>query len=128
LKTAVLTYLQKTPHALDGRGLNDLCASFQASVCDVLVGKTNAAVSATGVNRVVVAGGVACNNGLRRAMERLADERGLELHIPSQSLCTDNAAMIAVPGDFYLNRGITVGHDLDALTVWRLDGLAARLG
>ncbi len=128
LKTSVLTYLQKNPNALGGRGLNDLCASFQASVCDVLVGKTNAAVSATGVKRVVVAGGVACNKGLRRAMEKLADDLGLELHIPSPALCTDNAAMIAVPGDFYLSRGITGDPDMDALTVWRLDGLAARLG
>jgi len=43
-------------------------------------------------------------------------------------LCTDNAAMIAVPGDFYLSRGIIGEPDMDALTVWRLDGLAARLG
>lgn len=127
LKTSVLTYLQRIPNSLEGRGLNDLCASFQASVCDVLVGKTNAAVSATGVKRVVVAGGVACNRGLRKAMERLADEKGLDLCIPSPALCTDNAAMIAVPGDFYLSRGITGDRDFDALTVWRLDGLAARL-
>jgi N6-L-threonylcarbamoyladenine synthase len=127
LKTAVLTYLKKNPSALDGRGLNDISASFQASVCDVLVGKAKAAVTATGVKRLVVAGGVACNNGLRRAMEKMGKELGLELHIPSPALCTDNAAMIAVPGDFYLSRGITGDHDFDALTVWRLDGLSERL-
>ncbi len=128
LKTSVLTYLQKTASAVDGGRLNDLCASFQSAVCEVLAAKTAGAVSATGVKRLVVAGGVACNSGLRKAMEGLAAVRGLELHIPSPALCTDNAAMIAVPGDFYLARGITGDADLDALTVWRLDGLAARLG
>ncbi len=127
LKTSVLTYLQKTAHAADGGRLNDLCASFQSAVCDVLAAKAAGAISATGVKRLVVAGGVACNSGLRKAMEGLADGRGLELHIPSPALCTDNAAMIAVPGDFYLARGITGDADLDALTVWRLDGLAERL-
>jgi N6-L-threonylcarbamoyladenine synthase len=127
LKTAVLTYLRKAPLSLDHGMINDICASFQASICDVLVSKTAAAVAATGVKRVVVSGGVACNNGLRREMAKLADVKGLELHIAKPALCTDNAAMIAVPGDFYLSRGITGDHDLDAITVWPLDGLAKRL-
>ncbi len=127
LKTAVLTYLRNSPFSLEQGRLNDICASFQASICDVLVKKTAAAVAATGVKRVVVSGGVACNNGLRREMTRLADALGLDLHIPKPELCTDNAAMIAVPGDYYLSRGITGGADLDVLTVWPLDGLAKRL-
>ncbi len=127
LKTSVLTYLRKHPRALEEGMLNDLCASFQASVCEVLVAKTAAAVSATGVKRVVVAGGVACNTGLRREMEKMAVSLGLELHIPSPLLCTDNAAMLAVPGDYYLARGISGGRELDALTVWPLDLLAQRV-
>ena len=126
LKTSVLTYLRKELLSLEQGRLNDICASFQASICDVLVKKTAAAVAATCVKRVVVSGGVACNNGLRREMARLADAQGLELHIAKPALCTDNAAMIAVPGDFYLTRGIIDGTDLDALTVWSLDGLAKR--
>ncbi|ABQ26489.1 tRNA (adenosine(37)-N6)-threonylcarbamoyltransferase complex transferase subunit TsaD [Geotalea uraniireducens] len=127
LKTSVLNYLQKNPAAADGRALNDLCASFQAAVCDVLVSKTAAAVSATGIKRVVVAGGVACNNGLRREMSRLAELKGIELHIPSPLLCSDNAAMIAVPGDYYLSNNILSGFDIDALPVWPLDSIASRL-
>jgi N6-L-threonylcarbamoyladenine synthase len=127
LKTAVLTYLRKDPEAKEGYRLNDLCASFQAAVCEVLVEKTALAVAASGVKRVVVAGGVACNSGLRREMERLALLKGLELHFPSPPLCSDNAAMIAVPADYYLVHGITGGPELDALPVWPLDSLAERV-
>jgi N6-L-threonylcarbamoyladenine synthase len=126
LKTAVLTHVNKFPDAKDA-GINDLAASFQAAVCEVLTHKTAAAVAATGIKRVVVAGGVACNSGLRRSMQEFAAKQGVELSMPSPLLCSDNAAMIAVPGDFYLNAGFTSGFDLDALPVWPLDRLAARL-
>jgi N6-L-threonylcarbamoyladenine synthase len=126
LKTAVLTHVNKFPEA-KGAGVNDLAASFQAAVCDVLTKKTAAAVAATGIRRVVVAGGVACNSALRLYMGRFAAEQGVELSIPSPGLCSDNAAMIAVPGDFYLNAGFKSGFDLDALPVWPLDRLAVRL-
>ena len=127
LKTAVLTHVQKFPESKEA-GINDLAASFQAAVCEVLTKKTAAAVAATGIKRVVVAGGVACNSALRLAMRRFADDNGVELAIPSPKLCADNAAMIAVPGDFYLNAGFRSGFDLDALPVWPLDRLALRLG
>jgi N6-L-threonylcarbamoyladenine synthase len=125
LKTAVLTHLNKHPEAREA-GLNDLAASFQEAVCDVLTKKTAAAVAATGIKRLVVAGGVACNSGLRRSMRAFADRQGVELFIPAPSLCADNAAMIAVPGDYYLSSGFRSGFDLDALPVWPLDRLAAR--
>jgi N6-L-threonylcarbamoyladenine synthase len=127
LKTAVLSHVQKNPAVREGSALNDLCASFQAAVCEVLASKTRAAMEATGIERVVVAGGVACNSALRRVMGRLAEEEGVTLYIPSPSLCADNAAMIAVPGDYYLSKGITSGLGLDALPVWPLDRMAERL-
>jgi len=126
LKTAVLTHVTKHPEAA-GAGLSDLAASFQAAVCEVLTRKTAAAVAATGIKRVVVAGGVACNSGLRRSMGNFAAEAGVELSMPSPLLCSDNAAMIAVPADFYLGQGYASGFDLDALPVWPLDRLAVRL-
>jgi len=127
LKTSVLTWLQKNPEAKSGQELNDLCASFQAAVCDVLVGKTALALERTGVRSLVVAGGVACNSGLRSAMERLAGQRGVTLHIPKPALCADNAAMVAVPGDYYLCRGLAGGRDLDALPSWPLDRITREL-
>jgi len=126
LKTAVLTHLGKHPEAA-GAGINDLAASFQAAVCEVLTKKTAAAVAATGIKRVVVAGGVACNSGLRRSMAAFAEAQGVELSMPSPLLCSDNAAMIAVPADYYLANGYRSGYDLDALPVWPLDRLAVRL-
>lgn len=127
LKTAVLTHVQKHPDVRQGEALHHLCASFQTAVCEVLVSKTAAAVAASGIRRVVVAGGVACNSGLRRALAQLAVREGLELHIPSPSLCADNAAMVAVPGDFYLSSGLAGGLEIDALPVWPLDAISARL-
>jgi N6-L-threonylcarbamoyladenine synthase len=126
LKTAVMQFVRKNPESVGGRSLHDLCASFQAAVCDVLVGKTKAALRDTGVDHLVVAGGVACNSGLRAAMGELARETGVTLCIPSPVLCTDNAAMLAVPADYYLRNGIRSGLQLDAKTVWPLDSLDER--
>ncbi len=126
LKTAVLTHLRHHPDAAEGQALNDLCASFQAAVCEVLVHKTRAALRETGVRRLVVAGGVACNSGLRREMAAMADTEGVILHIPSPALCADNAAMLGVPGDFYLSAGYRSG-TIDAIPTWPLDAMAARL-
>ncbi len=126
LKTAVLQFVQKNPASSEGAALHNLCASFQAAVCDVLVEKTKAALRDTGIERLVVAGGVACNSGLRQGMHDLAREAGVELFIPSPVLCTDNAAMLAVPADFYLQNGIRSELQLDAKTVWSLDSLAER--
>ena len=121
LKTAVMQFVRKNPGSEGGEALHNLCASFQAAVCDVLVGKTRAALLDTGIEHLVVAGGVACNSGLRAAMGALARETGVQLSIASPILCTDNAAMLAVPGDYYLRNGIRSGLQLDAKTVWSLD-------
>ena len=121
LKTAVLTLVRKEGDGVkEGQPLRDLCASFQAAVTDVLAAKTAAALNVEGIKRLVVAGGVACNSGLRAGMAGLAAREGIELFIPSPLLCSDNAAMIAVPGDFYLERGMTDELTLDAVASWPL--------
>lgn len=127
LKTAVLTHLRKHPADAGSAAVNDICASFQRAVCDVLVAKTFQAAEAAGVERVVVAGGVACNSALRREMTAAAAKRGMALAIPSPVLCSDNAAMIAVPGDHYLTNGIHGDLSLDALVSWPLDTITARI-
>jgi N6-L-threonylcarbamoyladenine synthase len=126
LKTAVMTHLRRHPESGTDKGLPDLCASFQAAVCQVLTEKAASALERTGCRRLVVAGGVACNSGLRRSMENLATVKNVQVFFPSPSLCADNAAMLGVPGDFYLGSGIN-GLDFDAVPAWPLDAITAEL-
>jgi N6-L-threonylcarbamoyladenine synthase len=121
LKTAMLQHITQHPVTIPGQAANDLCASLQKAVCDVLVAKTAAAIEKTTAQRLVVAGGVACNSGLRSAMTALAAERKIELHIPQPALCGDNAAMLAVPGNFYLSEGHVSPSSLDVIATWEMD-------
>jgi N6-L-threonylcarbamoyladenine synthase len=121
LKTAMLNRITKHPVSIPGAEANDLCASFQQAVCDVLVAKTAAALERTGVKRLVVAGGVACNSDLRRSMQTLASGLSIDLRIPSPSLCGDNAAMLAVPGNHYLEQGHAAELSMDVTATWDMD-------
>ncbi|MBI5632419.1 MAG: tRNA (adenosine(37)-N6)-threonylcarbamoyltransferase complex transferase subunit TsaD [Nitrospirae bacterium] len=102
VKTAVLQHVRKlspdsspiTEHSL----LSDIAASFQSAVVDVLVRKTEWAVNKTGIRRVAISGGVSANSGLRQKMKEMGAKQRIDLFIPSVSLCTDNAAMIAAAG------------------------------
>lgn len=111
LKTAVLYHVHGPGKVSGGleklseQDVSDLCASFSAAVVDVLVEKTLRAVARTGVQTVVVGGGVAANSMLRRRLgERCATE-GLALHLTPMKYCTDNAAMIAAHGYHLFVRG-----------------------
>lgn len=121
LKTAVLQQVAKNPVSIPGQAADDLCASFQEAVCHVLAAKTEAAIRQTGAARLVVAGGVACNSGLRSRMSVLCSQLGVELFIPNPSLCGDNAAMLAVPGDYYLSHGLASTQSLDVTATWDMD-------
>jgi N6-L-threonylcarbamoyladenine synthase len=97
IKTAVSLYT-KRQGPLSNTQVADLAASFQATVCAMLVRKTVRAAVALGVKRVVLTGGVAANSVLRASLVRAGTEQGLTLHVPPPVLCTDNAAMIAAAG------------------------------
>ncbi|MEI7958517.1 MAG: tRNA (adenosine(37)-N6)-threonylcarbamoyltransferase complex transferase subunit TsaD [Verrucomicrobiota bacterium] len=94
LKTAVRYLIPKLPDRSEAT-LADVCASFQEAVVDVLVGKTLAAVRATGRKTVALSGGVSCNSRLRVKMAAACGRAGIELLLADSALCTDNAAMIA---------------------------------
>ncbi len=121
MKTAVLNYLHGLENRPDDQHIAQIACAFQTAVVDVLTRKIMRAAQAEGLHRIVVAGGVACNSGLRATMTRLAAEKGLEAFFPSPGLCADNAAMLAVAGDYYLSRGQRSGLDLNAVSSWPLE-------
>ena len=93
LKTALAIHLQK--HGVPaGQELADLCASFQAAVLDQLVRKTGLALEQSRLRTLVVAGGVACNRGLRAALQKKCDALAVRLVIPSPALLTTSSSKV----------------------------------
>ena len=105
LKTAVLTQAKKLGDDLENRKA-DLAASTQAAIVDVLVKKTLAALSQTGLKRLVVAGGVGANALLRSQLNAACRQRGIRVHYPELEFCTDNGAMIAMAAGMRLQAGL----------------------
>ncbi|MDF1816665.1 MAG: tRNA (adenosine(37)-N6)-threonylcarbamoyltransferase complex transferase subunit TsaD [Verrucomicrobiales bacterium] len=94
--------------------VSDLCASFQAAILDVLIGKTIAAVRETGASLVTVSGGVSCNRGLREQMTDACAAAGVKLQLATPSHSTDNAAMIAYAAACRFEAGLPAsGFDQD---------------
>ena len=120
LKTSVLHQVQDLKSGgLSAAGLpqNDLAASFQQAVVDVLVGKTKAAAEEFDAKEILVAGGVSANQALREAISSAVD---LPVHLPPLELCTDNAAMIAAAGYYRFALGEPDGLDVDVQPNWKL--------
>ncbi len=111
LKTAVLNFVKSEISP----PINDISASFQAAVVDVLVRKTEWAIRKERIKRITLSGGVAANSALRQKMQKMAQEREVEVYMPSVSLCTDNAAMIAAAGYHHFKAGNIAGLDLNPI-------------
>ncbi len=124
LKTAVLYHLKGQdarrgglgPAArLEGKALADVAASFQEAAVDALVTKVKRAVKRTGIRRVAVGGGVACNARLREKLAAAAAKGRFRADFPPRALCTDNAAMIAALAYWSYKAGKDLGLDVDVL-------------
>ena len=114
LKTAVINLLHKASQRGETVPINDLCASFQHTVCDILCSHVMAAAEQTGDKTIVLAGGVSANSGLRSSMEKACAARGLSLFVPPLPLCGDNAAMVGAQGYYEFLSGNVAGPDLNA--------------
>jgi len=105
LKTSVLYFLQKQEPGFIEANKNDLCASVQHTIVQILLKKLAKAVQQTNVKQVCIAGGVSANSGLRNGLMELGQKRGWRTFIPDFSYCTDNAAMIAITAYHKFQKG-----------------------
>jgi N6-L-threonylcarbamoyladenine synthase len=96
LKTSVLYFLQKQEQGFIEQNLEDLCASVQFAIINILIKKLKKAVQQTGIKNICIAGGVSANSGLRLALQETGAKQGWKTYIPAFEYCTDNAAMIAI--------------------------------
>jgi N6-L-threonylcarbamoyladenine synthase len=121
IKTAVVHFVKdfvQNSHP-DGRlPVEDIAASFQEAVVDMLIRKVIQAARRTKTKRLVLSGGVVSNGYLRRRFQQMAREEELDLFIPSPQFCTDNAAMITWLGNYYLSQGRRDSLHIDALSRW----------
>lgn len=115
-KTSVLYFLQKeikkNPEFLN-ENLNDICASIQKTIIDILIKKLDNAVKETKIKRVAIAGGVSANSELRKRLEEKS-KKGWKVFIPDFQYCTDNAAMIGIAGYFKFSKNQFVTLDVTA--------------
>lgn len=114
LKSAVLNYVNKQKMMQAPIVPEDVAASFQEAVVEVLVEKTIRAAKERGLSKIALAGGVASNSALREHMRKACEENGFYLSIPAPILCTDNAAMIGCAAYYEFIAGVRDGLDLNA--------------
>lgn len=114
LKTAALNTINRMEQLGTEIPRADLAASYTRTVVDAIVGKVDAALRTTGMKTLVVAGGVAANSHLRRALGTLCEKRDVSLSIPPISLCGDNGAMVAAAGYFEAEVGNFANTSLNA--------------
>jgi N6-L-threonylcarbamoyladenine synthase len=140
LKTAVLTQIKRlvadVPEGarvradlmlnLSAQARADMAASTQAAITEVLVKKSLSALKITGLQRLVVAGGVGANASLRAQLSTACAQRGVRVHYPELHLCTDNGAMIALAGAMRLQAGLAqprTDYAFDVKPRWGLDAI-----
>lgn len=106
LKTAVLNYLNNKKQKDEEISKEDVCASFQRAVFDVLIYKTEKLMKEKNLDTLVVSGGVSANNTLREEINKMCENNGFKSYFPDKILCTDNAAMIASSGYYEYISGV----------------------
>lgn len=109
LKTSILYFIQKetaeNPDFIEDNKEN-ICASIQHTIVEILMDKLKRAVKQTGIKRVAIAGGVSANSGIRLALKKAEAEKGWKTYVPKFEYCTDNAAMIGIVGFLKYREGL----------------------
>lgn len=124
LKTAVINLahnMEQKNESLNDADINNIAASFQSTVCEILTSRFIAAANSINCKKLVLAGGVAANTQLRVMLEAAARENSCELYMPSLALCGDNAAMIGAQAWHEYNAGHTAAFDLNAQATWPVE-------
>ena len=121
LKTSVINYLHNCEQKGESYSRENVAASFTRTVVGSVIKKLGAAVDMTGLDRIVIAGGVAANSHLRAGLEKFCSKRGLRFYMPPRSLCGDNGAMIAAQGYYEFLAGNRADTSLNAFASGRND-------
>lgn len=111
IKTAVINLHHKNPNINKA----DLAASFEETVSEILITNTKKAIEATGINTIVLAGGVSANSYIRSKFDELSKEEKINIFYPEMKLCTDNGAMIAAAGYYEFIENNIAKLDLNAI-------------
>lgn len=127
LKTAVINYVHNAQQKGEDINKNDVAASFQQAVVDMLASRLMLAAGKTGYKTIAVAGGVAANSGLRERLESDCAQRGYRLFMPPISLCGDNGAMVGCQGYYEYLSGSRAGLDLNACANMEIDSCGEKL-
>ncbi len=115
LKTSILYFLQKKQKEepdFVSKNLNDLSASIQYTIVQILMDKLQKAVKQTGIRRIAIAGGVSANSGIRQALRIAQQNDAWQVYIPNFEYTTDNAAMVAIVGYLKYQQGLFDDYDL----------------
>lgn len=123
LKTAVINTVHNASQKGQEIRTNDMAASVQKTISDMLVSKTMLAARELGYKKIVLAGGVSANSGVRSTLTMACKKNGYELFMPPLSLCGDNAAMIACQGYYNYQAGITADEGLNATATLSVEKL-----
>lgn len=106
LKTSVLYFLEKQAPGFVENNLNDLCASVQYTIIEILMRKLKKAIQQTNIHEICIAGGVSANSGLRKGVETLGMKTQSKVYLPPFEYCTDNAGMIAITAHYKYLAGV----------------------
>lgn len=127
LKTAVINLVHNAQQKGEEINREDLAASFQKTISDILVEKTMKAADVYGYTTIGLAGGVSANSGVRTALQEACEQRGCKLYMPEFKYCGDNAAMIGCQAYFDYLAGKRADQNLNGIATLSLDKLSEEI-